>query len=246
METEKLQINLGQNVTKAEVIIREGAAVKELEPKAPLKTNISGTIGTVSEYLRKRVKTGQFTEERSQLIVNREDITIKLIINEDDAYNTGDVKGKLQIHPKFAEFGINSGKVWTPTDLGMFFKMNRAFFVDRAENMKLVTTLMNFTASVNNTIERSVKENGNRTDNFAQVVNSNLPESFRLRIPIFKGMQSEDLEVETFAQINGREVNFMLLSPGANQTTEDLRDNVIDDQLAAIREIAPQIVIIEE
>lgn len=246
METEKLQINLGQNVTKAEVIIREGAAVKELEPKAPLKTNISGTIGTVSEYLRKRVKTGQFTEERSQLIVNREDITIKLIINEDDAYNTGEVKGKLQIHPKFEEFGINSGKIWTPTELGLFFKMNRAFFVDRAENMKLVTTLMNFTASVNNTIERSVKENGNRTDNFAQVVNSNLPESFRLRIPIFKGMQSEDLEVETFAQINGREVNFMLLSPGANQTTEDLRDNVIDDQLAAIREIAPQIVIIEE
>lgn len=246
METEKLQINLGQNVTKAEVIFREGAAVKELEPKAPLKTNISGTIGTVSEYLRKRVKTGQFTEERSQLIVNREDITIKLIINEDDAYNTGEVKGKLQIHPKFEEFGINSGKIWTPTELGLFFKMNRAFFVDRAENMKLVTTLMNFTASVNNTIERSVKENGNRTDNFAQVVNSNLPESFRLRIPIFKGMPSEDLEVETFAQINGREVNFLLLSPGANQTTEDLRDNVIDDQLAAIREIAPQIVIIEE
>lgn len=246
METEKLQINLGQNVTKAEVILREGAAVKELEPKAPLKTNISGTIGTVSEYLRKRVKTGQFTEERSQLIVNREDITIKLIINEDDAYNTGEVKGKLQIHPKFEEFGINSGKIWTPTELGLFFKMNRAFFVDRTENMKLVTTLMNFTASVNNTIERSVKENGNRTDNFAQVVNSNLPESFRLRIPIFKGMPSEDLEVETFAQINGREVNFLLLSPGANQTTEDLRDNVIDDQLAAIREIAPQIVIIEE
>lgn len=246
METEKLQINLGQNVTKAEVIIREGAAVKELEPKAPLKTNISGTIGTVSEYLRKRVKTGQFTEERSQLFVNREEITIKLIINEDDFYNSGEVKGKLQIHPKFEEFGINSGKIWTPTELGLFFKMNRAFFVDRAENMKLVTTLMNFTASVNNTIERYVKENGNRTDNFAQVVNSNLPESFRLRIPIFKGMPSEDLEVETFAQINGREVNFLLLSPGANQTTEDLRDNVIDDQLAAIREIAPQIVIIEE
>ena len=180
------------------------------------------------------------------MFVNREEITIKLIINEDDFYNSGEVKGKLQIHPKFVEFGINSGKIWTPTELGLFFKMNRAFFVDRTENMKLVTTLMNFTASVNNTIERSVKENGNRTDNFAQVVNSNLPESFRLRIPIFKGMTSEDLEVETFAQINGREVNFMLLSPGANQTTEDLRDNVIDDQLAAIREIAPQIVIIEE
>lgn len=246
METEKLQINLGNGVAKAEVILREGAAVKELEPKAPVRTNISGTIGTVAEYLKKRVKTGQFTQERSHLIVNRENITIKLYINEEDEYNRGEVKGKLEVHPKFTEFGINNGKVWSPTELGLFFKMNRAFFADRIENMKLVTTLMNFTANVNNTIERAVKENGNRTDNFAQVVNSNLPESFKLKIPIFKGMQAEDLEVETFAQVNGRDIAFVLLSPGANQTIEYLRDNAIDNQLQEIKDISPNIVIIEE
>ena len=61
METEKLQINLGANVTKAEVILREGQAVKELEPKAPIKTSLSGVIGAPVEYLTKRVETGQFT-----------------------------------------------------------------------------------------------------------------------------------------------------------------------------------------
>lgn len=245
MQNEKLQINLGEGVTKAEVILREGVAIKELEPKAPVKTNLSGTMGAVFEYLLKRLETTQFTQGLSHIIVNRDKIKLSLIINEDDEYTRGQVDGTLQMSPKFIEFGINTGKVWTPTELGMFFKMNRAFFPDRTINMKLVSELMNFSATINNKIERSVKENGDRTDNFAQIVNSNLPSSFTLQLPIFKGMEAETLEVETFAQINGREVAFTLLSPGANQTIEEVRDRVIDKELEAIKEIAPKIAIIE-
>ena len=245
MENEKLQIVLGEGVTKAEVVIREGQAVKELEPKAPVKTKLSGVIGVPVEYLTKRVKTGQFTQERSHLIVNREEIKLSLVINEENEYERGQVDGTLEFHPKFTEFGINTNKVWTPTELGMFFKMNRAFFPDKKTNMQLVTDLMNFTATVNNTLERSVKENGNQADVFVQTVNSNLPEKFTLTIPIFKGMKAETLEVETFAKINGREVAFILLSPGANQTLEEIRDKAIDEQLTQVREIAPGIAIVE-
>lgn len=246
MEAEKLNINFPEGATKAEVIIREGDAVKELEPKAPVKTKLKGVIGVPFEYLLKRVTTGQFTQERSHILVNREDIRLTLIINEHDEYTSGSIEGSLDFHPAFLDFGINTGKVWTPTELGLFFKMNRAFFPDRATNMKLVTDLMNFKATVDNKIERSVKESGDRTDNFAQVVNSNLPASFTLNIPIFKGMQSETLEVETFAQVNGREVAFTLLSPGAKETLEDIRDKVIDHELELIKGIAPDIAIIEQ
>ena len=245
MENEKIQIVLGDGVSKAEVILREGHAVKELEPKAPVKTKLSGVICVPVEYLTKRVKTGQFTQERSHLIVNREEILLSLVINEDDEYERGQVDGKLEFHPKFTEFGINTKKVWTPTELGMFFKMNRAFFPDKTTNMKLVTELMNFSATVNNKIERSLKENGSQTDNFEQVVNSNLPEKFTLTIPIFKGMKAETLEIETFAKINGREVAFILISPAANQTLEEIRDKEIDEQLEKVRKIAPNIAIIE-
>lgn len=245
MESEKLQVVFGENVTKAELIIREGGAVKELDPKAPIKTDIKGAIGTPFEYLKKRVGTGQFEQERSHILIDRDNVTLSLVINEDDYYNSGSIVGTLDFNPKFIEFGINNGKVWTPTELGMFFKMNRAFFTDRKTNMELVTTLMNFTATVNNTLERLVKENGDRKDNFSQVVNSNLPKSFTLQMPIFKGMESETLEVETFAQINGREVSLLLLSPGANQALEDIRNKVIDEQIAAIKEVAPNIALIE-
>ena len=245
MQNEKFQVNLAPNMAKAELVIREGAAPKELEPKAPVKTDLSGVIGAVVEYLAKRINTGQFEQKNCHILVNRDKVEITLITNEADEYTRGKVVGKLAYNPKFVEFGINSGKVWTPTELGLFIKMNRAFFADRMENMKLVSSLMNFTADVNNKIDRAVKENGNRTDNFAQVVNSNLPESFTVQMPIFKGLPSESIEVETFAQVNGREVSFVLLSPGAQATLEDIRDKVLDEELADIREIAPEIAIIE-
>ena len=245
MQNEKFQVNLAPNMAKAELVIREGAAPKELEPKAPVKTDLSGVIGAVVEYLAKRINTGQFEQKNCHILVNRDKVEITLITNEADEYTRGKVVGKLAYNPKFVEFGINSGKVWTPTELGLFIKMNRAFFADRMENMKLVSSLMNFTADVNNKIDRAVKENGNRTDNFAQVVNSNLPESFTVQMPIFKGLPSESIEVETFAQVNGREVSFVLLSPGAQATLEDIRDKVLDEELADIREIAPDIAIIE-
>lgn len=247
MQNEKMQVNLAPGMSKAEIIVREVSSVNELEIKAPVKLKLEGVIGSVQEFLSKRKdQEDQINQKRCHILVNREKISIKLVFNENDEYLTGSVKGTLEEHPKFVEFGINTGKVWTPTELGMFFKMNRAFFTDKTENMKLVTELMNFTATVNNSIERSAKENGDRTDKFAQTVNSNLPAAFTLRIPIFKGTPAETLEVETFAQVNGREVAFVLLSPAANQTMEDIRDKVIDEQLELIRGICPQIAIIEQ
>jgi hypothetical protein len=247
MKNEKLQMTFAEGFTKGELIIKEVTSLNELDIKAPLKLNIDGVIGSVTEFLSKRNdQADQINQKRCHILVNRENISIKLIFNENDEYLTGSIKGVLEEHPSFKKFGINSSKVWTPTELGLFFKMNRAFFPSKEENMKLVTELMNFTAKVNNSIDRSVKENGDRTDNFSQVVNSNLPASFTLTIPIFKGTQAETLEIETFAQVSGRDVSFVLLSPSANQTIEDIRDKVIDEQLSNIREICPDIAIIEQ
>lgn len=247
MQNEKFQVALGEGVTKAEVIVREVSTVNELPVKAPVKINIKGVIGSVCEFLiHRKDQPEQINQKRCHIIVNRENISIALVFNENDEYLKGSVTGTLSMHPKFTEFGINTGRVWAPQELGMFIKMNRAFFQDKSENMKLVTALMNFTGKVNSIIEKAASETGNRTDNFSQVVESNLPGSFSLIIPIFKGMPAETLEVETFAQINGREVAFILLSPAANQTMEDIRDKAVDDQLKAIRAICSDIAIIEE
>lgn len=54
-----------------------------------------------------------------------------------------------------------------------------------------------------------------------------------------------EIEVELYSTVNGRDVTLQLVSPGANQLLEDIRDSVLDERINALREIAPQIVIIE-
>ena len=245
MQTEKFNINLAPGMERVEVIMREGTAPELLKETPPVQIILNGTIGSVMEFLTKRINTGQFEQKDCHILVDREDVSITLIINETDGYKRSNIRGALNYNPKFIEFGINKDTKWTPTELGIFFKMNRAYFPDRASNMDLVSTLMNFTATVNSKIERSVSENGNRTDNYAQIVNSNLPQAFNLYMPIFKGMPAEIFEVETFASLNGREVTFLLISPGAQSALEELRNKVIDEEVKKIREIAPDIVIIE-
>ena len=246
-EDKKVVVNLPEGAKTAEVIIREGEAPKVLDPKAPVKINLSGVIGTPVEYLTRRCKEAdQFDVKRAHVIVSREDVKVTLIFNENDEYTRGQVEGKLSFHPKFVEFGINSAKDWEPTRLGEFFKMNRAFFPDRDKNMELVSLLKNFEAKVESSIERERKENGSMKDNYSKVVQSNMPDAFTVHIPIFKGQPAEDLEVELYASVNGRDVSLSLVSPGACQLLEDLRDKVIDEQIEAIRELCPDIVIIEK
>lgn len=248
MQNEKMQINLGAGTTQAEVIVREGSAKKELEPKAPVKINLSGVIGAPAEFLAKRItESDQINPKRCHVIVNREKLSIRLVTNEHDEYTRGEVEGTLSLHPKFEEFGINDRrKTWKPSELGQFFKMNRSFFPNREENMKLVSDLKNFTATVNSTMDRQTKENGSMKMSYGQVVNSNLPEAFTLELPIFKGVTPTTLQVEVYATIDGSDVFLQLFSPAANQVIEEMRDQAINEEVAKIRELSPEIAIIEQ
>lgn len=173
-------------------------------------------------------------------------MTIILITNETDGRNKAEVKGALAMYPKFIEFGINTEKTWEPAQLSRFIKMNRAFFTDITYNMELVSILKNFKASVESKMEKNKEDNGSRTDNYSQVVNSNLPAAFNLNIPIFKGRSAEVIEVEIIADVDGRNIRLSLCSPGAEVVIEQERNKAIDEQLKIIRELAPEIAIIEQ
>lgn len=199
-ENKKVVVNLPEGTTQAEIIVREGEAPAVLAPKPPVKIDLSGVIGAPVEFLElRRYDSEQINPLRCHVLVDREQVSITLITNEDDEYRRGRIVGKLTTHPKFSEFGINAGKGWEPNELGQFFKMNRAFFPDKTA-----------------------------------------------QIPIFKGMPAETIEVEFYASVNGRDVTLQLVSPGACQLLEDLRDRIIDVQVARIRELSPEIAIIEQ
>jgi len=263
MDAEKMQFvitGVNDNNLSAEITIREGKAPEMLPNLPPVKHSITGTIGAPYEFLLRRipvikewlkdseagsVSVPQINIDRCHILVNRKDISIKLVINENDPNQIGNITGVLEEHPKFKEFGINQGKSWEPNELGQFLKMNKFFFAESAENMKLVTALKNFEANINAKIEKQKADNGEFKDNYSGAVLSNLPGSFKVNIPIFKGLTPETIEVEFFASVNGRTASLQLVSPGANQLLEAVRDSVIDEQIEQIRGIAPTIVIIE-
>lgn len=225
-----------------EVVLREGKAPVALDPKEPVPVNITGTIDSPLRWLEKRV--GLMDQKQANITVDRDNMKISLVDKETDFYNNG-VCGILQLSKEMKEFGINTDKVWEPNKLSLFIKMHRAFFTDKSQNMQLVSTLKNFKAKVNQDIERSKEENGSKVDNYSQVVDSNLPKSFKLFIPLFKGFPCEEIEVEIYADVDGRDVSLSLVSAGANEAIEDYKNKVIDEQLDAVREVAPEIVIIE-
>lgn len=230
------------NGTPIEVVLREGEAPELLEIKEPERVVISGTIDTPFRWLEKRIEL--INQKASNIIVNRDVMGIALTVDETNYYKS-DIRGELKTSKEMMEFGINTEKKWEPIKLSKFLKMHRAFFTDKSQNMMLVSTLKNFKAKVNQDIERSKEENGSKVDNYSQVVDSNLPKSFKLNISLFKGFANEEIEVEIYADVDGRDVSLSLVSAGANEAIEEYKNKVIDEQLDAIRQIAPDIVIIE-
>lgn len=221
--------------------------MNELPVLEPEKVNISGTITSIFSFLEKRWGCkGQINHEHTHIIVDRDNLSMTLVANETDARNKMVIVGKLQLSRQFMEFHINDGYAWEPLVLSQFIKMNRAYFSNRDENMKLVSVFKNFKAKVNTDYERDRKENGSFTDNYSQIVDSNMPDRFSVVLPIFKGTAAKTIEIETYATIDGHDVTVQLVSPGAQEVVDQTLDTIIDEQIAAIREIAPEIPFIEK
>lgn len=230
-----------------EVVYRIGnapKAVESLPTKAPIKVDVTGVISTPIDWLEKRIDT--IDQKRANVLVNREKMTITLTTNEDDEYTKGTVVGKVEFSEVFEKFGINNGESgWVPAKLGQFIRLNRCVFENKEDCMKLVSTLKNFTAKAKTEIQKQRDPSGSMADVYRSQVESNLPKSFTVNLPIFKGTAKVDIEVEFDHFLSNGDVFLQLVSPGANEVTEDYRDKCIDDVLVRIKEIAPDIAILE-
>lgn len=259
MEAEKLNINFAQGEAVKEIIIRETNHVNEplpiLEPK---KVAIIGTIAAPFAFLEKRWNAGvcesdcdgnrpasQIDHERTHIIVDRDHLKMMLICNETDERNGMTITGQIELSRQFKAFGVNMDVKFEPEQLANFFRINRSYFKERQENMTLVSQLKAFRAKIETEVEREKKDNGSVTDVYKKVVKSNIPPSFKVCIPIYKGAKPEEIEIEVIATVNGRDVSLELISPDAASIVEDVRDRLIDEQLDKIREFAPEIPIIE-
>ena len=220
-----------------EITVREGEALKLREPQAIV---IEGVLDSPLRWLAKRKST--LNELNCCVIVNREAMEIALLVDEKSHYRDT-INGRLEAHPDFKKFGINNGEYLTNFEMAQLFKMNRSCFENQSVAMKLVSELQNFKAKVDKEIESADNNRGDRRLLLAQTVNSNLPESFKLSLHIFKGTPKQTFEVEVY--IRPDDLCCTLVSPAANDLIAAILDREIDSILDKIKELTPEIVIIE-
>lgn len=97
MENEKMQVNFAPGVTEATLRVIELHEENELPVLEPDKVELAGTIGSVHEFLLKRIsEKEQINQKRCYILVDREKMTLKLVTNETDSRNKATVRGELK------------------------------------------------------------------------------------------------------------------------------------------------------
>lgn len=221
-----------------EITILEGKAPEIFNPE---KIEINGILDSPFRFLEKRVS--EIEQKKCIIIVDRDRMSITLIVDEKSHFSDS-ISGKMELHPDFVKFGINAGKYRTAFEMAEFIKMNKAFFANRSEAADLVVQLRKFKAKVDKQVEAEFNPNkGDKKAVLQQAVDTNLPPTFKVNIPIFKGTPKRELELETY--FNPDDLTCTLVCAEVNEIIQDYKDASIDEQLDAIKEVAPDIVIIE-
>jgi hypothetical protein len=239
MKTEQILIN---GLSGNEIIFREGKAPDIFVPRS---LRLTGNIDTVSRYLEKQKGTIPILEGtmNANIEIDREKMTIKLYVDP-KGQSFDSIWGKLELHEDFLKFEINTGEEFSTTALAELFKMNRSCFKDRDAAMKLVKELRTFKAKIDKEVEKTSDDRANYTLHKSQAVDSNIPDNFYLVIPIFKGQPKHTIQVEI--NINADSLNCSLISPEANDYISDQKNQIIDEQIKKIRDIVPDLCILEQ
>lgn len=142
------------------------------------------------------------------------------------------VSGTLVLHPDLQALNINalSGGI-APRDLAMKLKRMRHHFPDQALFAALIKELTNLTAKISTAIESSEEQKGDRKRLVDKVVDSNIPEKFKIHIPIFIGTEPVSIYIEIHVDTSESSVIVQLHSPDLIVTAYNQSTKLITEQL---------------
>lgn len=247
MSEEKINVNLD---AETPVITLLKGSAPEAAPLFRNGVSIKGTLSLPRIHLENHSKwltTEKYEADDapinfSYVKIDKEKGSIEFV--EDSGFPwQNEYKGILQEDASFTKFKINTGHEYTPIELSDFIKMNRSAFVSKSEAMKLVSTLANFEADVDNKIQQANDSRGNTNSLRRQIVTSNLPENFHIKVPIFKGHEAIDIEVEI--GINPSNLSCTLISPEANDYIQTIKEDLINEEIDMISDKHPTLRIFE-
>lgn len=236
MKEQEIKINVENGVK--ELVILTGAAEPEFHGKG---IEVKGaSIAAVRTYLEKPcIAISDIWDSKVEFSIEKQYINLLFSARR---RNPDVIQGALKLHPDMLKFNINTDKKYNTFELSDFIKMNRHFFENREYAMKLVADLRNFEGKVNKEVELKADNRANSKVLINQVVESNIPSSFYLELPVFVGQKKVRLEIEI--NINAA-FECSLISPDLKQLIDEESTKIITAELDAIRVLQPDLKIFE-
>jgi hypothetical protein len=188
MKTETVKTMLENEIKQVTILTGTPAELYN-----PIPIEITGNIDAPSLFLIGRGT--EFAKTNNHAMVSKSRGAIVLNLNEQDVCNRYVIRGKIRISDKYEALGINKEERYTPEGLANKFKLLRSIFVSNLEHAKICATLKNLKAKINADLEKSDDKRGNVSAYFKQTVESNMPESIKLRIPLIEGSGPAEIEV---------------------------------------------------
>lgn len=228
--------NLNEKQKEGQVlIIREENGATPLPLIKPNKVHLSGTIDAPSRFYAKR--KALHSADKCHVLVDRTAGTIILVVDEQYANDNYNIMGKIIPNPDLVAFGINQQKMFGIKELMQLLKFNRIHFSDKEVNAKIVTSLMNFKATVEQTIENSSDQRGNDTKQLIQKLETGLAVDFVLSMPMHKAGAPKTFKVEILCRITDGSVDVWLESRDLKELELNSVNDIIDTELKNFTEI---------
>lgn len=230
MNNEKTISTMIENQVK-QLTILTGNAVEQHNPKP---VDISGNIDAPSRFIEGR--QSEFVLSNRHCLVSKTDGIIKLIINEQSVVDKYTITGKIEISKKFRKLGINSDVSYKPEELANKLKLLRSLFVSNLEHATICNTLRNLKTKINRDIEKANDQKGNVTNNFRQTVESNMPDSIKLLIPLLEGEDPVEIELNVILEAEGgSEIKCHLESIDAAELIESQFTERVNQEIEKIK-----------
>lgn len=230
MENKKIDIHVAQGVQ--ELIIREGDAPEVIRPS---KVKIAGNIHAVTDF----IKTRHETLDKLKCVIVFDEAKGILTLSSDPTFPESDfeVIAKIEDFDDLKAFGINKEKYYSLKDIEKLIRMNRFWFADKDEHMKLCGQLKAFTAKVQSELQSEADRRGNQNKAFSKQVTSDLAADFVLNIPIYKGCAHNLFRVEICYDVTDSQVRFWFESVELFELQKTALNDGFEKQLQNIKEL---------
>lgn len=204
------------------IAILHGEARKQ---EYPVPFEINGNLMAAVEYLRSCKEN--LDNQDTFLQVFPDSHSIKFTIGKNSEYKN-QVSGSMKKAAKLSKLGVNADKNYAPKELGKLLKQYKEYI--HPEDFKVVGKLISFQGKVTTTIEDHSSQKGDVKKLLEKVVDSEVPPSFRLTIPVFNGYPEQTFVVELWGEATSNSVEFYLESV----ELLSLEDRISDEALKEV------------